>query len=195
MTAFEVYQKYLALKSHFTRDSYDFHKYGGKVNASVKSFESRRDRFYFDKLAKLRDPTSFILANVIHNKDIWVGDLLNEQSERRYKEWLKRNQSLAYNFRCEVGQLEPNFDDNFTVEPGTHPRLLKSFLGGRVSLETLIILVHLTKCFGKWDKALRDDPIWQDVAKKIVKYYPFMRYDPKKYREIVLDVFSGNHSD
>lgn len=28
---FEVYQKYLAMKRHFTSDSYDYHKYNGKV--------------------------------------------------------------------------------------------------------------------------------------------------------------------
>jgi hypothetical protein len=36
MTPFEVYKKYLALKNHFTKDSYDYFKYGGKVSASVK---------------------------------------------------------------------------------------------------------------------------------------------------------------
>jgi hypothetical protein len=103
MTPFEVYKTYLALKNHFTKDSYDYFKYGGKVSASVKSFESRRDRFYFEKLAKMRDPTSFILANLSEDTNIWVGDLCaNETAERRYKSWLKRNQSLSYTFRNDL---------------------------------------------------------------------------------------------
>lgn len=190
MNAFEVYQTYLALKAHFTRDSYNFHKYGGKVNASVKAFEARRDRFQFEKLAKQRDPTSFILANIIHNKDIWVGDLVsNDESERRYRDWCKRTQSLSYNFRSELRLLEGNFDDNFRMEAGRHPKLLQQYLSGRVSLETLIILVHLTKCYGKWHKALKDDPIWKDVSKKMIKYQPFMKYDLVKMKSIVLDNF------
>lgn len=193
MTPFEVYKTYLALKNHFTKDSYDYFKYGGKVSASVKSFESRRDRFYFEKLAKLRDPTSFIIANIIHDPSTWVGELVsNDRAEQRYKEWLKRRQSLTYNFRCEMGQLEPNFNDNFTVEAGRHPQLLQKFLAGRVSLETLIILVHLTRCFAKWNKALENDPVWKNVSRKIVKYQPFMKYDIPKFKSIVLEEFREN---
>ena len=47
MTGFEVYKMYLALKNHFTRDNYDYQKYNGKVSASEKAFEQRRDRFFF----------------------------------------------------------------------------------------------------------------------------------------------------
>lgn len=191
MTAFEVYKTYLALKNHFTKDSYDYFKYNGKVSASVKSFEGRKDRFYFEKLAKQRDPTSFIIANLIHDPTIWVGELVtNDASERRYKDWLKRTQSLSYNFGCEVGQLESDFNDNFKVEPGRHPKLLKEYVAGRFSLESLIILVHLTKCYGVWHKALEYDPIWREVSRKIVKYQPFMKYDLNKFRKIVLEKFS-----
>lgn len=193
MTPFEVYKTYLALKNHFTKDSYDYFKYGGKVSASVKSFESRRDRFYFEKLSKQRDPTSFILANFIQDPNIWVGELVsNDKSEQRYRDWLKRTQSLSYNFGCEMGFLEGNFDDNFRMEDGRHPPLLQRFLSGRISIETLIILIHLTKCFGKWNKALEYDPVWKEVSRKIIKYQPFMKYDIKKYKKIVLDKFSEN---
>jgi hypothetical protein len=191
MTAFEVYQTYLALKSHFTRDSYDFHKYGGKVNASVKSFESRRDRYQFEKLARLRDPTSFILANIIHNKDVWVGDLVsNDEAERRYKDWARRTQSLSYCFKTELDGLCPKFDENFEIgSDGRHPPLLQKYLGGHISLETLIILAHMTNCFGRWNRALSSDPVWKDVAKKMIKYQPFMKYDLSKMKSYVLDKF------
>lgn len=190
MTAFEVYKTYLALKSHFTRDSYDFHKYGGKVNASVKSFEGRRDRFYFDKLAKLRDPTSFILANIIHNKDVWVGDLVtNDQAEQRYKDWARRTQSLSYCFKTELDRLEPDFDSNFRTGDGGHPPLIRKYLAGEISLETLIILAHMTKCFGRWNKAMQNDPVWKEVSRKMIKYQPFMKYDLAKLKSYVLDKF------
>jgi hypothetical protein len=191
MTPFEVYKNYLALKNHFTKDSYNYFKYGGKVSASVKSFESRRDRFYFEKLAKQKDPTSFILANLIHDPTIWVGELVsNDESERRYKDWLKRSQSLSYQFRNEIESLEEDFDSNFRAESGEHPRLLSLFLARRISLETLIILLHLTKCYGRWNSRLEYDPVWKDVSRKIVKYQPFMKYDLEKFKKIVLEKFS-----
>ena len=51
MTGFEVYKMYLALKQHFTKQDYDYFKYRGKVRANEKSFEQRRDRYFFKKLA------------------------------------------------------------------------------------------------------------------------------------------------
>ena len=55
MTGFEVYKMYLALRMHFTKDHYDYVKYRGKVNASEKAFEQRRDRYFFKKLATKYD--------------------------------------------------------------------------------------------------------------------------------------------
>ena len=51
MTGFEVYKMYLALKQHFTKEKYDYHKYRGKVRASEDAFEQRHDRYFFKKLA------------------------------------------------------------------------------------------------------------------------------------------------
>ena len=51
MTGFEVYKVYLALKQHFTKQEYDYFKYHGKVRANENSFEQRRDRYFFKKLA------------------------------------------------------------------------------------------------------------------------------------------------
>ena len=44
---FEVYKIYLALKQHFCNPNYDIVKYNGKVKASNKSFEARRDKTFF----------------------------------------------------------------------------------------------------------------------------------------------------
>ena len=51
MNEFEAYKHYLALKLHFSSD-YDYFKYNGKTNATQQSFEKRKDRFRFSKLAR-----------------------------------------------------------------------------------------------------------------------------------------------
>ena len=70
MTGFEVYKMYLALKNHFTTDTYDYVKYRGKVNASEKAFEERRDRYFFKKLATKYDGSevlNYFVANFMHD--------------------------------------------------------------------------------------------------------------------------------
>ena len=52
MNAHETYQKYMALKRHFTSD-YDIFKYNGKVkNTEHSRFEVRRDKMCCHKLWK-----------------------------------------------------------------------------------------------------------------------------------------------
>lgn len=46
MTPFECFNLYHALKLHFTSD-YDFIKYNGKTNVSIKSFEKEEIDLYF----------------------------------------------------------------------------------------------------------------------------------------------------
>ena len=68
MTGFEVYKMYLALKQHFTKEKYDYHKYRGKVRASEDAFEQRHDRYFFKKLAtKYSDPEilDYFVANFV----------------------------------------------------------------------------------------------------------------------------------
>lgn len=192
MTAFECYKTYLALKNHFTKPSYDYHKYGGKVSASVKSFESRRDRYYFEKLSKKPDATGFMLSNILSNPNTWVGELVSDdRADRIYKAWQKRNQSLSYTFREEVSSLSQHhsFDRMFESSSGRHPILLQEFLRKKVSIETLIILCHMTKCFPKWNSHMEYDPVWKETALKIVKYQPFMKYNLAQLRKIVVDIF------
>ena len=52
MMPFDTYKTYLALKNHFTKDNYDYHKYCGKVRASVDSFYKRKDRFWFERVSR-----------------------------------------------------------------------------------------------------------------------------------------------
>ena len=73
--AYQMYVYYLAIKRHFT-SNYDFHKYNGKINASVTSFETRKDKFFFYKLSKKTDAKNFILANLVENPNIWIGDMI-----------------------------------------------------------------------------------------------------------------------
>ena len=41
MTAFESYKMYVALKLHFTTDSYDYFKFNGKTRVSETNFEEK----------------------------------------------------------------------------------------------------------------------------------------------------------
>ena len=191
MTPYEAYREYLALKSHFSNKTYDYFKYNGKLkSATIDSYEKRRDKLFFMKLAKHKDPINFLVANFVENDRTWIGNIAyNEEAEKRYYNWLKKNQSLTYIFTSDLSKLDDNFDSNFLVEDNSHPNVLKLYLSNEISIETLVILTDLVRCISYWNKSMSDDPIWNDVLLKIKKYKPFIKYDKEKMKKIIIDKF------
>ena len=78
------------------------------------------------------------------------------------------------------------FENLFAVENKQHPKLMKEFLGGRVSLETIIILNELVDYEQSWKKELKDDIVWQDLNKLMTNYKRFLTIDTKRYRILLL---------
>lgn len=186
--AFETYVYYLALKKHFT-SSYDFFKYNGKVKASIDAFENRNDKYHFYKLSKRSDGKEFILANIMNDPGIWVGNLFNEGAENTFKEWKKIQQSLMYVFKQDINNLDGDFDSHLVTTDGHHPKILRTYLSRQIRTETLIMINEVTNVFTYWDKKLVDKIIWPDIKNKCIKYRPFMTFEKNKVKDLILETF------
>ena len=191
MMPFDAYRCYLSLKNHFTKDHYDYIKYRGKTRATVQAFYKRKDRFWFEKFARSKNDKEveeFFVSNFIYSTDpatMWIGEMIKE-GEGRYQEWQKKVQSLSYIFKEETSNLfaDDNFGAMFAVDPPRHPTILKEYLGGKVSLETMVICDRILEYRKDWDKKL-DDPVWETVSRKIKKYSPFLNIDVPRYKKIL----------
>ena len=191
MTPFEAYKDYLALRNHFNSPGYDYFKYNGKVSGSVASFEKRKDRFFFEKLAKHRDPHGLMVANFIDNPKTWIKDIAySEAASKTYEAWVKRLQSLTYLIVEDAKKLDPDFNSNFKVEDDEHPNILRLYLGGQITLETLVVLCDILGCASYWEKKMEGDPIWEETSLKIKKYRPFVKYDATKIKQRLVDIFT-----
>lgn len=186
--AYELYVYYLALKKHFTTD-YDFFKYNGKVKASQDAFENRKDKFFFYKLSKRPDSRDYILANIIHNPNLWIGDLGDEKTETIYNDWKKVQQSLMYMFQADINNLDEDFDSNVITKDGQHPPLIRMYLTKQIHSETLIMINDVTNIFDYWDKKLVDKIIWPDIKRTCVKYRPFLSFDKAKIKTTIIATF------
>lgn len=191
LSAFDTYCMFLALKNHFTRDSYDFFRYRGKVNASPDSFMSRKDRFQFQKLSRLHNEENmrdFIVANILAGKS-WVGEFLDDDAEENYLKHLKIRQSLSYIFTNELDGLFRNGQPivTFRVYKDRYPSSFMYYLSDRVTIETMVILNSLINYVPKWDSFYSDDSIWPKHSMMIKKYAPFLVYDKQKMKVILKD--------
>ena len=189
----DAYRCYLALKNHFTKDHYDYIKYRGKTRASNEAFYKRKDRFWFEKFARQKNDKEieeFFVSNFIYSTDpstVWIGEMIKE-GEGRYQEWQKKVQSLTYIFKEETESLFENkkIDDMFDCSKG-HPPILKSYLGGDISLESMVIYDRILGYGKDFDKRLKD-PVWETVSRKIKKYSPFLNIDVSRYKKILKEV-------
>jgi hypothetical protein len=196
MAPFDCYKTYLALKNHFTKSSYDYHKYNKKTRASLQSFYKRKDRFWFEKLSRQKDEKEvedFFVANFVSCNDpetLWIGEIIKE-GEDRYTQWQRKVQSLSYVFKEESESLfeENKFEDVFNCSKG-HPPLLKKFLIGKISIETLVIYNKIFLFGNKFDKKLKD-PVWETVSRRIKKYEPFLHIEVQRYRKILKQLVLG----
>ena len=186
---YEVYIKYLALKSHFSDLNYDYFKYNGKVKAWRSTFDTRKDKYFFYKLSKKKDPIEYLVANFIGSNDFYIGNIRADESDQIYMDYKKRKESLSYVFKSDLSKMKENFNDNIVVPNNEHPYLLRLYMRGDISLETLTLINKCVNIFDYWDKELKDDIMWPDIKLKAVKYDPFMSVDINKYREIILSNF------
>tara|TARA_B100001750_G_scaffold242340_1_gene255562 strand:+ start:1334 stop:1924 length:591 start_codon:yes stop_codon:yes gene_type:complete len=185
MTDYEAYHQYLALQLHFGGKGYDYFKYNGKTNATPQAFEKRKDKFKFGKLTrKLSDDqiVEYFVANLIRGKK-WIGDF-NQRSWIQHK---KIVQSVEYNFANDLEKLLTNvnnFDILFHCDNGNHPKLVKAYLGKKISLETLVILEKMLHYRKKFDTHIKETYVWPEVSMLIGKYAPFLPIDNDKFKKM-----------
>ena len=193
---FDAYKQYLSLKNHFTKEKYDYHKYCGKSRATVQSFYKRKDRFWFEKLARNKDDkevVEFFVSNFITCTDpskLWIGEMIRE-GEGRYTSWKRRTQSLSYVFKEEMESVLANRDinDAFASSNG-HSPIHKGHLRGHISLETMVICDKILNYRTDYDKKLTD-PVWETVSMRMRKYSPFLNIDVPHYKKILKEMVHG----
>ena len=191
MTPIDVYKTYLAFKNHFTKKSYNYFKYGGKSKASVQAYNKRKDRYFFERMSRKKSDEEikdYFLANFVECDDpdrLWIGEIISS-GEDNLKSWMKRSQTMSYMFKTEVEVFvnRENFQQLFTIKGQSHPEILKKYLQGALSIETMVILDIILEYVKNFDKKL-EDPVWETVSLKIKKYKPFLNINVNKYKSIL----------
>ena len=185
MESFEVYRYYLALRLHFTTEKYDAIKQQGRVKASRQAFLKRNDLLAMRRVAETysdKEVVDFLVSNFI------TGD-----------RWKKRIESLSYTFEKEITKVQAfsekagiTFNDCFIPTKGQHPYIIKMFLRGDVSIETLVILDKLLNFTSELDNKLAGDLVWPDISRIIRKYTPFLGFKKEKYDGILRRTIGSN---
>jgi hypothetical protein len=195
---YNAYKTYVALKNHFTSDSYDYFKYKGRVRVKEESFLKRKDKFYFEKIEKKyqEDLVGFFVSHLISDQTSWIGTMIGDQAERVFNDWKKRKQSLKYSFREDMISIRDYMDKNdimfdniFICVDDQHPIILKLLIAEEISIESFIILDRVLNFIRHINHFLLDEYIWLEYNKKVKKYSPFVVTDRKEYLTVMKNVF------
>lgn len=182
MEPIDVYLMYCAMKAHFGKGDYDFVTYKGKTRIKRDTFYKRKDRSFFVKLSRKykteQEIQNYFVSNFIKDKKGYIANFNDEN----YESWKLKRQGFFDMFEVEMKPLVEAFEDLFTVTNGQHPKLMREFLGGRVSLETLIILDELVTFGPDWNTQLEDDIIWIDLDNLMNNYERFLTIDQEQYK-------------
>jgi hypothetical protein len=182
MEPIDVYLMYCAMKAHFGKGDYDFVTYKGKTRIKRDTFYRRKDRSFFVRVSRKykteQEIQNYFVSNFIKDKKGYIANFNDEN----YESWKLKRQGFFDLFDVEMKPLVDAFEDLFTVTNGQHPKLMREFLGGRVSLETIIILDELVNFGPDWNKQLEDDIIWIDLRNLMNNYKRFLTIDQEQYK-------------
>lgn len=187
MTDYEAFQKYMAIRLHFG-GSYDYFKYKGKTKTSLETFDNRKDKYYFKKLAKVPDLELFIALSMFDNVSSWVGGLFDEINKERLNDTLKIVQSLSYKLKEQLQRYE-SFDDALNTTGSVHPKIFKDYRQGLVPKEILIVLNNHLNIFEYWDGHLKGDLIWTYEKTRLEKLAGFIDYDKKSIESLLFTLY------
>lgn len=188
MNSFEVYSTYVALKTHFSRKTYDYFKYNGNVKVSIEKYNKRPDKYFFEKLAKKynkEEVIQYFVSNFLVNSNFHI----IQMNDKNYLEWQRKMQSFSYLFSTDVDTILERcttINECMQCNNANHSQVLKLFLGGSLMMETLIMLNRLTGFIDRYDDLLNEDPIWKQLSFTLKKYDPFIQGSSKQVKQIIL---------
>jgi hypothetical protein len=188
MQPIDIYLMYCAMKAHFGKGNYDFVEYKGKTRIKRETFYKRKDRHFFVRLSRKYktelEIKNYFVANFIKDKKGYIANF----SDENYESWKLKRQGFFGLFEAEMTPLVQSFENLFKIEKNQHPKLMKEFLGSRVSLETMVILEELVSYEKSWDKQLEDDIIWPELKKLMNDYKRFLTIDREQYKIKLLNL-------
>ena len=188
MDGFKAYKYYMAIKLHFTKPKYDVFKTRGNVRGSRDAFNSRNDRYIFEKLADKystdRDIIQFFVSIFAYGEGT---EFYGTEADGYYELWRKRKESITNVFQndlattiniCDIEKQDKR--RLFKSKDGELPILLTLFLAGRISIETLSIINDIDPFIDDWENDTAVNLVLSDKLLRIKKLQGFVKYSKNK---------------
>ena len=197
----DTFQLYLAIRLHFTSDSYDFFVSKGRVKNT--KFETLLGKSYYPVIRKMSSTMTateirdYCIANMLVENGAHLFDI-ESTGKRIWQAYKKRKAARPYYFEKDVRTLcgemsrlgAKSFSDAFRITPSNeYPFLLLMYLGGHISIDTFSILLSLNTCdyLSEWSSAISDQFVFPEVKRQVMKVAPFVKVSDSSIFLNILD--------
>ena len=199
LTGYGAYMLFLALRTHFTKDNYDFFVMCGKLRANKDSYNRRMDKTLFEKIARdysAQELKGLFISNLLQDRH-YIAEFIDEQAEMVHVDYKRRRQSLSYVCTNDMDRIfnQNDIKRSFSASKNRYPDLITLFLRGVVSIETMVIIDDILGFSKKYDRLYHDDAIWPKISRKINKYRPFLKYDRVKMKNILKGIVNEQRQE
>jgi hypothetical protein len=200
MDGFKAYKYYIAVKLHYTKDSFDVFKNRGNLKGTREAFNARNDRLMFDKLARKypvdKDLIQYYVANFAYGNDAAVYSF--DDAESNLLEWNRRKQSITKIFQDDCSKIildacknKIKADAVLNLTNKGYCSILKLFLGNQITLETVRIIDDMLPVLHSWKQNESMLLLWENEIRRIEKSKGFVSYD----RDKIVKVFNSFMED
>jgi len=197
---FKAYKYYIAVKLHYTKDSFDVFKNRGNLKGTREAFNARNDRMMFDKLARKypvdKDLIQYYVANFAYGNDAAVYSF--DDAESNLLEWNRRKQSITKIFQDDCNKIILDACKNkikssavLNLTNKGYCSILKLFLGNQITLETIRIIDDMLPVLHSWKQNESMLLLWENEIRRIEKSKGFVTYD----RDKIVKVFNNFMED
>lgn len=174
MDGFQAYKFYLATKLHFTQKNFDvFESKGNAKNCSLSAFERRKDRKWFELLArKFNTPQEYIQFLVASAAYGSLGNIYDlEKSFETHKEWKKNKEMMTRIIQRDIEDTKSIRD----LLSGNPPQLIHLIVAGKIHIETAVALNRKMGFASSWinEKYF----VFQEYPLRIMKLDKFVKYN------------------
>ena len=181
LSPYQACKLFMNIRTHFSNEKFDITASNG-IRYSEDSFEKRKDKGYFTKLAHeyaSGDLGYFFMSNLLDGNNHPSGMM-----DITYREWKARMHKIEYIFNedcmliySHMIQQELTFNDFFVSNNGGLPISIQMLNGNMISIETICLIDALFDGFiiQRMDTQITDRFVWDKIRIRIVKYAPWIK--------------------
>lgn len=189
MTGKELYQIFLGMRLHFTRNTYDYLIYGPK-----KVDEHSMSKYYvlanaLSRKFRTKEALENRLVALFKHKNYWLNEIATSEAEKAELRHNSDIMSFSYNFKNHLFLIKESYPDMISaIRVGNQfevPPICRMLLRKEINIETYCSLDYL------FDFSRHiSDIVWKNEKLRIEKYKAFFKPDMKQVAKIARPFFT-----